>query len=249
LGLWSLVFGLGGSHIDPNKMTKAKDQRPKTSDVVAIILAAGQSSRMGAFKPLLPFGDTTVIEHTIDYLRRGSIETIIIVVGHRAGEIKTYLQNHKLMFATNPEPDSAMAASILHGLRALPSDARAVVITPVDHPAVPPEVVTQLINEWREGARLIIPTNDARGGHPVLIDLSFRAELLRLDPDVGLKSFFDAHRNEVKRIAVLSNYIARDLDTWDDYRSLHQDVFGVLPAKEAPRELQAKKSRTREETN
>ena len=61
-----------------------KDQRPKTKDrptVAAIILAAGQSSRMGAFKPLLPFGDTTVIEHTIDYLRRGGIETIIVVVG------------------------------------------------------------------------------------------------------------------------------------------------------------------------
>ena len=219
-------------------MTKIQDQRPKThekpkiKEIAAIVLAAGQSSRMGAFKPLLPFGNTTVIEQTIAYLRRGGIETIIIVVGHQAGAIKSFLKNHELVFATNPEPDSAMAASILCGLAELPHQARAVVITPVDHPAVPPEVVSRLIGEWRKGARLVIPTNGGHGGHPVLIDLSFRAELFKLDPARGLKSFFDAHREDVKRVAVNSNYIARDLDTWDDYRSLHHEIFGVSPAKE-----------------
>lgn len=218
-------------------MTKTKDLKPKTNEepklneIGAIILAAGQSSRMGTFKPLLPFGNTTVIEHTIDYLRRGGIETIIAVVGHRAAEIRTRLQNKGIVFATNPDADSAMAVSILHGVRALPNEVQAVVISPVDHPAVPDEVVTRLINEWRAGARLVIPTNEGRGGHPVLIDLSFRAELLKLDPARGLKSFFDAHRNEVTRVTVNSSYIARDMDTWDDYRSLHQEVFGVLPAK------------------
>lgn len=230
-------------------MTKTEVQKPKTNLVAAIVLAAGQSSRMGAFKPLLPFGNTTVIEHTIEYLRRGGIETIVVVVGHRAAEIKTHLQSTGVFFAINPDADSAMAASILHGVRALPKNARAVVITPVDHPAVPPEVVTKLVNEWRAGARLVIPTNAARGGHPVLIDLSFRAELLKLDPARGLKSFFDAHRNEVTRVPVNSNYIARDMDTWDDYRSLHLEVFGVLPMKAHVPGLQAAKSRTRNETN
>ncbi|MEP6719137.1 MAG: nucleotidyltransferase family protein [bacterium] len=218
-------------------MTKTQDQKPKTheepkTNIAAIILAAGQSSRMGAFKPLLPFGDKTVIESTIDYLSGAGIETIIVVAGHLEDEIKTQLTNRVLKFTTNPDPRSAMATSIVCGLRELPSEVRAVIITPVDHPAVPKEVVSQLIDEWRDGARLVIPTNGGRGGHPVLIDLSFRAELLRLDPNSGLKSFFDAHRKEVKRVAVNSNYIARDMDTWDDYRSLHEEVFGVLPTKE-----------------
>lgn len=212
-------------------MTKTEVQRPTANDVAAIILAAGQSSRMGAFKPLLPFGNTTVIESTIEYLRHGGVETIIVVVGHRAAEIGSQLQDSDVIFATNPDADSAMAASILHGVRALPNEARAVVITPVDHPAVPDEVVTRLIQEWRVGARLVSPTNQGRGGHPVLIDLSFRNELLNLDPARGLKSFFDAHRSEVTRVPVNSIYIARDMDTWDDYRSLHLEVFGVLPAK------------------
>jgi molybdenum cofactor cytidylyltransferase len=203
----------------------------------------------GAFKPLLPFGDTTVIEQSIEYLSRGGIQTIIVVVGHRADEIKAHLKNRNLIFATNPDPDSAMAASIMCGLAELPRDARAVVITPVDHPGVPHEVVTRLINEWRLGAPLVIPTNGGHGGHPVLIDLGFRAELLKLDPHLGLKSFFDAHRNEVRRVVVNSNHIARDMDTWDDYQSLHQEIFGILPTKEHLPELQAIKSRTREGTN
>src|SRR6266550_7260714 len=155
-------------------MITTNDPSPKTNDVAAIILAAGQSSRMGAFKPLLPFGDKTVIEHTIDYLRRGGIETIIVVVSHRADEIKAHLKSRNLLFASNPDQHSAMAASIICGLATLPHDAQAVIITPVDHPAVPHEVVSQLIAAWRRGARLVIPTSGGRGGHPVLIDLSFR---------------------------------------------------------------------------
>jgi CTP:molybdopterin cytidylyltransferase MocA len=111
-----------------------------------------------------------------------------------------------------------------------------VIITPADHAAVPPEVVAQLITEWKNGALLVKPTWNGRGGHPVLIDLSFRDELLALDAPAGLKSFFDAHRDQVRRVPVNSNYIARDMDTWDDYRALHREVFGVPPPEQTPPE-------------
>jgi CTP:molybdopterin cytidylyltransferase MocA len=77
------------------------------------------------------------------------------------------------------------------------------------------------------------PIWNQRGGHPVLIDLAFREELLDLDPDAGLKAFFNQRQEQVRRIAVNSNLIARDMDTWDDYVALHQEVFGV-PAPESP---------------
>ena len=69
-------------------MAKTKDQRPKTVDISAILLAAGRSSRMGAFKPLLPFGESTVIESCIINLRSAGIEEIIIVIGHRADDVR-----------------------------------------------------------------------------------------------------------------------------------------------------------------
>jgi len=187
---------------------------------------------MGAFKPLLPFGDKTVIECCIDYLRKGGVETIVVVVGHRAEDVRKKLSN--VTFALNPDPTSEMGASIAAGIRALPASSAATLIALVDHPAVPPTVVSTLIENWRDGARLIVPTWHGRGGHPVLIDLSFKPELLNLDATSGLRALFDAHRNDVKRIQVDSPYIARDMDTWDDYLTLHQEVIRK-PAPEPPR--------------
>jgi len=219
-------------------MAKSENPIPKTNEVVAIVLAAGRSERMGAFKPLLPFGAKTVIESCIEYLRAGGIETVTVVLGQGSGaeELKQHLKDSRVIFAINPHPASEMSVSIACGLGEVPESAKAVVITPADHPAVPAEVVQVLINEWKNGARLVMPTNKGRGGHPVLIDLGFLHELLSLDPNRGLKGFFDAHQDQVSRVAVDSNYIARDMDTWDDYRALHQEVFGV-----SPRELPSQK--------
>ena len=204
------------------------------NDVAAILLAAGQSKRMGAFKPLLPFGNTTVIECCLDYLQQGGVQTIVVVLGHRADEVCQQLNTRRVIFALNPDPNSEMGASIAAGIRALPASSAATLIALVDHPAVPPTVVSTLIEAWHDGARLIVPTWHGRGGHPVLIDLSFKPELLNLDATSGLRALFDAHRNDVKRIQVDSPYIARDMDTWDDYLTLHQEVIRK-PAPEPPR--------------
>ena len=216
-------------------MTKTKDPRPKTPQVAAIILAAGRSERMGAFKPLLPFGPKTVIETCIQNMRSGGVQTVVVVLGQdsRAEELKAQLQNANVTFAINPDPASEMSASIACGVRALPEGIEAVIINPADHAAVPGEVVAELLSEWQQGARLVKPTWNNRGGHPVLIDLKFRDELLSLDPAGGLKRLFIEHQQQVRRVAVNSNYIARDMDTWDDYLALHQEVFGV-PAPELP---------------
>ncbi|HET7113632.1 MAG TPA: nucleotidyltransferase family protein [Pyrinomonadaceae bacterium] len=197
--------------------------------VAAILLAAGQSRRMGAFKPLLPFGNTTVIESCIDYLRQGGAETIVAVLGHRADEMRARLNN--VTVAINPDPASEMGASIAAGVRALPADAKCVLIALGDHPAIPPTVVEELIEEWQNGARLVIPTWQGRGGHPVLVDLSFRSDLINLSrPDSGgLRALFKTHESDVRRLPVNSPFVARDMDTWDDYLALHEEAFGHPP--------------------
>ena len=198
-------------------------------DVAAIILAAGRSQRMGAFKPLLPFGDVTVVDSCIQNLRAGGVETVVVVLGHRSKQLREHLKKANLLFAVNPHAESEMSSSIACGVREVPQEAKAVMITPVDHPAVPSKVVSLLIDEWEKGHGLVKPTWLERGGHPVLIDLRFKDELLGLDPNLGLKALFDIHRDQVKRLPVDSNYIARDMDTWEDYAALHQDVFGEPP--------------------
>lgn len=195
-------------------------------DVAAILLAAGQSRRMGAFKPLLPFGKQTVIEACINYLIEGGVRSIVVVVGHRAEDIRKQLSSWPLTFAFNPDPTGEMATSIAIGVRELPDEARATLIALVDYPAIPSSVVVALINEWSKCFRLVKPTWHGRGGHPVLVDLSLREELLNLDPARGLKALFDKNRDNASRVEVDSPYIARDIDTWDDYRALYAEIFG-----------------------
>jgi len=179
---------------------------------------------MGAFKPLLPFGNKTVIECCIDYLRAGGVDEIVVVVGHRGGEIREKVSG--VTFAVNPDPDSAMGASIAVGVSVLPETTQATLIALVDHPAIPATVVSTLLESWESGARLVIPTWQGRGGHPVLVDLSLRAELSNLPANGGLRAFFAAHASEVKRVPVDSPFIARDMDTWDDYSTLHLEAMG-----------------------
>src|SRR5215216_5294638 len=148
---------------------------------------------MGAFKPLLPFGNKTVIECCVDYLREGGVETIVVVLGHRADEIRKRLAGRQLIFAVNPDPNSEMGASIAAGVSQLPQSCQAVLIALSDHPAVPAAVVSKLIETWKDGARLVIPTWKERGGNPVLVDLGFKSELLNLSSTGGLRALFDAH--------------------------------------------------------
>ena len=185
---------------------------------------------MGAFKPLLPFGNRTVIECCISNLRAAAVQDIVVVVGHRAEEVQEHLRALNLRFAVNPNPDSEMGKSIARGVEQVNANARALMIALVDHPAVPAETIRIITDEWRRGARLVQPEHAGRGGHPVLIDLAYRNELLALDPESGLRGLFAAHRDQVKRVSVESPYVARDMDTWEDYRRLHQDVFGFAPA-------------------
>jgi len=199
-------------------------------DVAAIILAAGQSKRMGAFKPLLPFGKQSVIKSCIQYLEGGGVDSIVVVLGHRSDDIHRHLADTPVSFAFNPDPESEMGASIAAGVRELPANVRAVLIALVDYPAIPSSVVSALLTEWAKGFRLLKPTSNGRGGHPVLVDLSLRDELLSLDPELGLKGLFDKHSDEVNRLEVDSPYIARDIDTWDDYRALYIEVFGAEPS-------------------
>ncbi len=201
------------------------------NSVAAILLAAGQSRRMGAFKPLLPFGDKTVIECCLDYLREGGIQNIVVVLGHRADEIRV----ENATIAINPDPNSEMGASIAAGIQAIPEQTEAVLIALVDHPAVPAEVVSKLIEEWQNGASIVIPTWHDRGGHPVIVDLALKNELQNLDRTGGLRALFKNHG--AKRLPVDSPFVARDMDTWDDYWALYEEVMGHPPPNESPEGL------------
>lgn len=213
-----------------NLPKRTTDNGQQTTDISAILLAAGRSRRMGAFKPLLPFGQTTVIESCIRNLQEGGVETVVVVVGHRGDRLRERLAHLPVRFAVNTDAESEMGVSIARGVEQIPLGTEALFVALSDQPAVEPEVIRLLIDERRRtGARLVVPEHQGRGGHPVLLDYDLREEMLNLDPQRGLRALFDAHREEVLRVAVASAYVARDMDTWEDYVALHEEVFGKRP--------------------
>ena len=185
---------------------------------------------MGAFKPLLPFGERTVIEASVANLLAGGVQEVVVVVGHRAEEVREKLAHLPVQFALNDEAESEMGVSIARGVERISESARAVLIALADQPAIPPATIEFLIALGkRVKKRLIVPEYKGRGGHPVWIDLSFRQELMNLDAQKGLRALFVAHASEVLRVPVTSPYVARDMDQWDDYQALHLEVFGIVP--------------------
>ena len=193
---------------------------------------------MGAFKPLLPFGALTVSETCINNLLAAGVREVVVVIGHRAAELRARLAHLPVRFALNAEAGSEMGVSIARGVEALSGDgaagetaaAGAVLIALADHPAVSATEIAEVIAAHRRtGARLVVPQWRGRGGHPVLVSMSLRASLLNLDATGGLRALFESHASEVLRLPVASPFIARDMDTWEDYRALHEEVFGVPP--------------------
>jgi molybdenum cofactor cytidylyltransferase len=199
--------------------------------IAAVLLAAGRSRRMGAFKPLLPFGGVTVVEACVANLLEAGAREVVVVVGRRGEDVRAALAREtSVSFAVNNEVGSEMGVSVARGVEAVSDEAGAVLVALADQPAVPPHAIESLIEaRARTGARLILPEWLGRGGHPVLIDLSLREELLSVVPARGLRSLFDAHRAEVLRVEADSPFVTRDMDTWDDYVTLHAEVFGVPP--------------------
>lgn len=194
---------------------------------------------MGAFKPLLPFGAQTVIETCINNLLAAGCAEVVVVLGHRAEEVRARVSHLPVRFALNDQSGSEMGVSIARGVEALPAGdaaaasetaAGAVLIALADYPAVTAGEIQEVIAAHRRtGARLVVPEWRGRGGHPVLVSLELRASLLNLDSTRGLRALFEAHAGEVLRVPVASAYIARDMDTWEDYCALHEEIFGVPP--------------------
>lgn len=196
--------------------------------ISAILLAAGESSRMGGdFKPLLKWGTRTVISACIDNLRRSRVDEIIVVLGFRESEIRSRLAGAGVQFAINREYRKGMVSSVKTGLSLISPRSNGVLIALVDQPMVGPEVINPLVVSFGDyEKRISIPTFQGKHGHPIVISRDFEEEIMRLDEAApeGLKALLDAHRNEIQEVPVESSLILEDIDLPEDYARLVADV-------------------------
>ena len=185
--------------------------------VGAVIPAAGLSSRMGEFKPLLPIGSETVIEATV---RRtlAHADTVVVVLGKRSDELRRLLTQRfgdRLIFAENPGYASTdMFRSLQVGLRAL-HDCDAFFIIPADMPMISDAVFEALIDAHDDSDEVLLPTVGGRRGHPPLITSALIPDILAYVGEGGLRGFFDGCK--VREVAVNDMGALTDLDTPEDY--------------------------------
>lgn len=184
----------------------------------AVLLAAGESKRMGTPKQLLPFGRTTVIETALEHILASAADRTLVVLGAVHDHIEPLLKRFPVILTVNPGFREGMLSSAQWGIRHLPPDARAALILLGDQPWITPETIDRVIHVFKETGRgLVLPVHGKAGGHPLLIDLKYREEIESLNPAVGLKELLSRHPEDVCRIESGDAGILRDMDTPLEY--------------------------------
>lgn len=190
--------------------------------IPAVVLAAGYSSRMNAFKPLLPLGGGLVLEHVVESLRRAGVEDIHLVTGHERERLAEIQKTFGLKEAHNPDFDRGMFSSIQAGVRNLPTDAPGCFLVPVDCPLFGSETIVKMTRELGDGSVFAVPIYMGKKGHPLFVPRKHFAEILKHDGKGGLKTITDKYFEETLRIPVEGEGILLDMDTQEDYQIVLQ---------------------------
>jgi len=190
--------------------------------IAGLILAAGESSRMGTDKALLTYRGRTFLETLFATLREAGLERIAVVLGHHAEEIRRAVNLQEAQVVTNPDYRLGQTSSLQAGLRALGiADLEGIVLCLVDHPAISVEVIRTLLKSFQQtGAPLVVPTFGGRRGHPVLIARSLFKELLSLGPESGANTVTRKHREVTQFVEVEDSGILLDIDDPETYQRL-----------------------------
>jgi molybdenum cofactor cytidylyltransferase len=187
--------------------------------LAAVVLAAGESRRMGRPKQLLPFGEQTILERVVDTLLSAGVGEVVVVLGHEADRVRPVLGKRPVKAVINDAYRQGMLSSVKCGVRAVGRDYDAVLFALGDQPHIECAVVSEVIRAYRTGhAGIVIPRYGAKKGHPIIINLQkYRQAILNLSEDVGLNALMQEHGDDVCLIDVATEDIIRDIDVPEDY--------------------------------
>jgi putative nucleotidyltransferase with HDIG domain len=194
---------------------------PTRFDVAAVVLAAGRSSRMGAFKPLLRFGLFTVLEHVVGHLRRAGIDRVHVVMGHRAAEMAPVVARLGAVGVVNPDVDRGMYSSVQLGIASLQPSVGGCLLLPVDMPLLRIATLSRIARAAGETTAAVVhPTFRGARGHPPYIGRALFAPILHGDGNGGLRALLAAHEGVAAEVAVFDSGCLSDMDFPEDYRGL-----------------------------
>lgn len=189
--------------------------------IAALLLAAGYSSRMGEFKPLLPLGERTVIETAVHSFLRAGVEDVRVVLGHRAEQLAAVTGNTGIKTVLNENYPQGMYSSVKAGVKSLGPGVEAFFLLPVDNPLIKRRTLVELIRASRETrADITYPCFEGERGHPPLISTMLTEAILSWDRQGGLRSLLEEYDSKAVDVEVIDQGTLMDMDTPEDYRLL-----------------------------
>jgi molybdenum cofactor cytidylyltransferase len=175
---------------------------------------------MGKLKQLMPLGESTIIEQVLDNLSSSAVDEVIVVLGHKAEEIKGAISTRSVKIALNPDYQEGMSTSIIAGLKLVDPRAEAVMLALGDQPSVDSQTINHLIDEFHKHDKgIALPTYKGIRGHPVILAARYTPQLLELKGDIGAREIIKHHPQDVLEVAVGSAGVISDIDTRNDYPS------------------------------
>lgn len=200
---------------------------PDNQSPAAVVLAAGLSSRMGKFKPLLLLGGQSVLARVVGLLRQGGAAPVLVVLGHRAAELEPVVRSLGAVPVINPDYEQGMFSSLRTGLAALPPDCPAFFLLPVDIPLVRTHTLTRLRAAWEQGLGPVLhPTFQGQWGHPPLIAAELAPAIMAYDGTGGLRGFWESRPELAREVPVADRFVLRDQDHPQDYEELTAALDG-----------------------
>ena len=194
--------------------------------ISAILIAAGESTRMGQPKPLLPWQGKTLVEYHIATLIECGVQEIVVVLGHQYSQVVPYVRGSGVKSVINTQYQQGKTTSIKAGLRSVSRSAGSVLLLAVDQPR-PMEIVDKLIREHREtGALITAPRHKGHGGHPLIFSMALKAELEKISEGrLGIREVMEAHKGEVRWIDFDSPIVRLDINDPQSYEEAKK-LFG-----------------------
>jgi len=190
------------------------------ADTVALLLAAGESRRMGQLKALLPWQGTSLLLYQAAALKDAGVDKVVVVLGHQAEELMPIVEGQEgVSLVLNPDYLQGKTTSIKAGVKALKdSKPAAVVVLNVDQPRRPETIRYLLQRHWAGDALITIPTYQSKGGHPIILSPSMLDELLLINEETqGMKAVVQRHNADTQRVEMESPEVLWDLNTPEQY--------------------------------
>ncbi len=189
---------------------------PRAPSIGCIILAAGQSRRMGSVNKLLAAIDgKPMVRWAAEAALASAAAPVFVVLGHEAGKVRAALEDLDVTFLDNPDYAQGIAGSVKRGIAALPRNADGAVVCLGDMPRVTPGLIDRLIAAYNpvEGRALVIPTWRGKRGNPVLIGKRFFAEMQTLTGDVGARPLISQYPELTCEVEMEDDAALVDIDT------------------------------------